>query len=552
MKLKDSVVKVGRRLNTQLKSQILDLSPAELASLLSEYDAVHDTKTAEKYASAKRLRADEDPGFADFIEQNSDVLACSQCGSIRTYKHDVVARKVRYRCRDCGATFSPFKDTLVQGSSWTWAQWVDFIHCTLMGYSLVDIQHHFAEDHGLYLSDGTVLTYRHKVMHAITLCFDMPKLSGVVQVDETYFREAQKGCLSLVNVAPSVVPKREARTKLNHVPSSLGTNGPEFACVVAAVDSSGHTAAVVTGLGKGTSQPFEEYFAEYLGDVAFLCTDGYEAYTRYCDENAIPHYVQRSEARSIIRKKQKEWADTHSGHKLDEMTIRKELYKDRALDYLDGYGRLVFAEYEKLKAVRGLTLENVDHFHRQLKRRINKDMAGVNTSYLYRYIGFYVFLLNWRVDHHGKAPASMADAENIFRTLLLAGNNCFTRADMNSEDIRALQKPSTRYINMLAKATEELRQKSGQRGLTLDDNDRLLRFDRRRYLETTPVYQLKAVAREHHIKGYTGMKAYRLAAEISRLPDVKDIVLRLVAADSVHACYADDITKILKKDDENE
>ena len=161
---------------------------------MSEYDAVHDTKTAEKYASTKRLRADEDPGFADFIAQNSDVLVCSQCGSIRTYKHDIVARKARYRCRDCGGTFSPFKDTLVQGSSWTWDQWVDFIHCTLMGYSLVDIQHHFAEDHGLYLSDGTVLTYRHKVMHAITLCFDMPKLSDVVQVDETYFREGISTC----------------------------------------------------------------------------------------------------------------------------------------------------------------------------------------------------------------------------------------------------------------------------------------------------------------------------------------------------------------------
>lgn len=540
MRLKDSVKKA----DGWLKDRLMRLSPAELSALLAEYDAVHGTKTADGYAAKG---SEDDSGFLRFLEENKQLLACPVCHSAENYRHSLVAGRPRYKCRACGRTFSPFAGTLVQGSSWSWAQWVDFIHCTLVGYSLVEIQRKFADDYGVYLSDGTALTYRHKVMHAITMHYEMPKLSGVVQVDETYFREVQKGSLNLVSTIPTVVPKREARTRLNHVPAVLGTNGAEFACVVAAIDSSGHAAAVVTGLGKSTSQPFAEYFSEYLGEVSFLCSDGYEAYTRYCEEHAIPHYVQRSEARSIIRKEKKEWADTHSGHKPDERDIRKKLYKSRALDYLEGYGRLAFDEFETLKAARQLGLERVDHLHGQLKRHINRNMTGVNTPYLARYVGFYIFLTNWRVDH-GFPPSSMADAESIFKTLLLAGNNAFSRADMLSEDIRALQKPPTKYINMLAKTVEELRQQSGQRGLTIDDNDRILRFNRRRYLETAPLYQLRTIGKEYHIKGYTRMKAYQLAAEISKLPDAKRIFLRLVAADAAHACYADDLSKMLDTD----
>ena len=47
---------------------------------------------------------------------------------------------------------------------------------------------------------------------------------------------------------------------------------------------------------------FEEYFADYIGDIAFLCSDGYEAYSRYCENNAIPHYVRMSEWQKTINK----------------------------------------------------------------------------------------------------------------------------------------------------------------------------------------------------------------------------------------------------------
>ncbi len=56
----------------------------------------------------------------------------------------------------------------------------------------------------------------------------MPKLSGVVQVDETYFRENQKGAMELVNVAPTAVKARKPRLENTHIPSELGIFGPSL------------------------------------------------------------------------------------------------------------------------------------------------------------------------------------------------------------------------------------------------------------------------------------------------------------------------------------
>ena len=49
--------------------------------------------------------------------------------------------------------------------------------------------------------------------------------------------------------------------------------------------------------------------------------DDYDAYTRYCDNNAIPHYIQPSDMKKIVRKEQKDWAEKHNGKELAEETI---------------------------------------------------------------------------------------------------------------------------------------------------------------------------------------------------------------------------------------
>lgn len=525
--------------STELERLFMGLSPTEVQSLLSKYETTHNIKIP----PSPQPPTDR---FADFVEQGDFQIVCPDCKGTVLYKHGSTANgKPRYRCNACNKTFTPFAGTLVQGSSLSWEVWVELVYCVLNSKSLVDIRRELDQDFGISMTEGTILSYKHKIQKAITLCYPMPKLSGVVQVDETFFREGQKGSRNLVNVAPTAIEKRIARTQKYAIPAKLGINSPEFACVVTGRDSSGHVAAVVTGLGKSTAQPFEEYFAEYLGDVTFLCSDGFEAYRRYTEMQTIPHYVKMSEFDNIINKERKAFKERH---KVDttKSEIQRRLYGTRQLDYIDNYADLTFDKFDELKDSKGLTLDNINNFHRQLKRRINKDMSGVSTIYLPLYIGQYVFMRNWSIDHNDK-PVSRKDAEQIFTDLLLAGGNFVSRGDLEKQSILNFSKPTTKYINYLKDLTDNIRTQSEQMGFTIDENDRLIRFNKRKYFENAPKSRLKEIGKEYKIKGYTRMSVYQLAREICALPNVNDIFLRLVASDNVHAPYTDDLLLLLQQ-----
>lgn len=533
--------KENRERQAEIKRLMELLTDEDMETVISAYE-----KKTGKKVKTEQNHSDK---FAMFIRRKDVQVLCPECKEMNHYAHsNPDSRNIRFYCNTCKKPFSPFKGTLVQGSGLSWEVWIELVRCTLENNSLVAVKHMLEADYNISMTEQTILSYRHKIQKAIVLTFPMPKLSGVVQVDETYFREGQKGSRSLVNVAPTAIEKRVARLHAKSHPSKLGINGPEFSCVVTGIDSIGHIAAVVTGLGKGSSQPFEEYFKDYLGKVDFLCTDGYEAYSRYAEKYSIPHYVQMSEARSVIKKELQDYKDRYKVT-TTEQAVRESLYGTRQLDYIDNYGRMSYHQFERLKAEKALSLERIDNYHAELKLRINKELRGVSTVYLPLYIGFRVFIHNWKIDHNNTPLSSKADAEQIFTALLMAGDNFVSRNNLENQSILDFSKPATKYINHLKKSLDEIRQKSKQSGFTFDDNDRLLRFNKRLYFENAPKARLKEICKEYHVKGYTKMTAFQMAREICKLPDVNHIFLCLVAADSVHSRYIDDLTELLKQEE---
>jgi len=167
------------------------------------------------------------------------------------------------------------------------------------------------------------------------------------------------------------------------------------------------------------------------------------------------------------------------------------------------------------------------------------------------YIAFRVFIHNWKVNHDGKPPSSMRDAEQIFTDILMAGKTFIAKKDLEYRKILDISRPTTKYVNYLKKATDEVRLKSKQAGFVFDDNDRVIYFNKRRYFENAPKIRLKEIAKTHHIKGYTKLTVGQLAREICRLPEVNEIFLRLIAADSVHAPYTDDLILLLKEEQQS-
>lgn len=162
---------------------------------------------------------------------------------------------------------------------------------TINSYSIPDMINVLEKDYGC---DGinykTVWLWRMKLIHALA-SLPMPKLTGIVQVDETFIREAQKGSRELV----STINKADTRMpRYGRRPSKLGIMGPEFATIVSVIDNRGYCVCKVSSLGKLTNELFFDLIDEYLENPAYLCSDANSVYENYCNLKNIPHYERPS------------------------------------------------------------------------------------------------------------------------------------------------------------------------------------------------------------------------------------------------------------------
>lgn len=442
----------------------------------------------------------------------------------------------------------------MEGTTWTWEVWVKLVQMTVNNYSLDAMLDTLEKDYDLVgLNRKSVHLARHKLLYAMSL-MPKPTLTGIVQVDETFFRENQKGTRTdlgkkLINVLPRSVEVRLPRR--GYSPSRMGVLSPEYACVVCAVDNSNHAISIITSMGKADPAMFIDHFDQYFKDITYLCSDGSPLYKDYCVLKSIPHYVRPSSFVGNLRKAGyiagvRSQSDDDAVKELytKNKKIAAQLYTDGVLDYIETANSMPFNEFCKIKYEYGLNLSRVNAFHNYLKLNLEKETTGVATKSLPAYVDAFTFLYNWRHDHK-TTLSSMKDAE-ILLTELVKNKNAFTLNDMKKRDFYIAPKPTGRYLALLDKATKEMRRKTDNKFFKFDEEDRVISFDHRKYIKETTVGKLRPYGKKYGIKGYTRMKHWALYSTIMDLPkeDIEDIVCDLISNDKTYSIYLEDIRYI--------
>ncbi len=163
---------------------------------------------------------------------------------------------------------------------------------TIQGYSLKDMMNVLEKEFGYAgVTKPSVLLARHKLLNAIYQ-IPQPVLNGIIQIDETHFRESQKGTMELTNYIPTVIEERLPRYGTQS--SALGVMSAEFVTVPVAVDSNGYVVAKVACLGKLDIDIFVDLFHDHFNNPSFICTDANNTYLRYCRTFHIAHYIRPS------------------------------------------------------------------------------------------------------------------------------------------------------------------------------------------------------------------------------------------------------------------
>lgn len=111
---------------------------------------------------------------------------CEYCGSIKFHKHGKRDGKQRYKCYDCKKTFTTTNSIKYLHSSHI-SKFNKFIECTINNLSL----RRTAEICGISVS--CAFEWRHKLLFLISQQLNNESITGLVEMDEIYFKNSLKG-----------------------------------------------------------------------------------------------------------------------------------------------------------------------------------------------------------------------------------------------------------------------------------------------------------------------------------------------------------------------
>lgn len=477
--------------------------------------------------------------------------ACPGCGSVAVVHNGTNPAGIqRLKCQDCGATFTRFTGTMLEKSRFPWEVWVEVLRMTLDDDSLEDARTVLERDFGCAGIDiKTVFFMRLKLLYAMA-AIPQPTLTGVIQMDESFLRESQKGHnLELV----SYIKGEKRRPRYGRRPSKYGPLGSEFANVLTAIDSRGLCVCKAVALGRLPQDAVVEMNDTYFHEPVFVCTDANPVYADVFSLAEIPHYIKPSNYNTVL---------DHAGYgkppaygpieedpapemvKYRQMAhnyaILERLYREGQIDRIANREDLSYQQFHRLKEQYGLNLGRVNQLHSELKFTLERQMTNVATKYLPLYLAFFSYRHNWKV-RHGEAPVSKKAAEAILGELVALKVN-LTRPMLENITLD-LPKPSGRYIQLLKEQTAKARQITANKYFKFDEED-LPCFNKRRILLDAPKSKLVELAKARNIKGYSKMSQWSLAATLIKDPDIDSIIMDLITKDRHYAIAEEDLKRL--------
>ena len=211
-----------------------------------------------------------DQVVARIAHARSPGRCCPRCGSVRCNRHGFANDLQRFRCCDCGRTFNDLTGTPLARLRHK-AKWLAYSQVLLDSLPVRKA----ADRVGVHRN--TAFRWRHRFLHWIKL--DRPTtLNGIVEADETFLLESQKGSRAL---------DRPARRRGGRAARS-GISG-ELDCILVARDRNGRTVDAVTGRGALTAEQLERDLLPRLDPQSFLVSDSHVAYRAFARKHGITH-----------------------------------------------------------------------------------------------------------------------------------------------------------------------------------------------------------------------------------------------------------------------
>lgn len=337
---------------------------------------------AKSYAMMQRVGATTMSEFLSNVrEARHQEIRCPSCKSsdyILSGVYQAQGEKVqRYKCKSCHKVFTPNKQSLVSGSSFSFWDWIKFMDCLYNGYTLEQISKSCG------ISVRTAHDNRTRLFYALKLLNDKVKLQGNVVIDETFIPVSFKGNHSKCEdfIMPRAPYKRGGE---NHEKGITDNH----VCIVCALDDNGNSVAKVAGTGNTSAVKLKYVLQEHFGSEIFcLYSDKSNAIKRFAE---ICNYEIKQE--KLFRKGTKKAADV---------------------------------EFNRDTFIINRYLQIINSYHSRLKKFLNR-FSGISTKYL----SGYLYLFAWKERNKEREPA---EAYKELLAVLAEPNNYISVEDIIKE-----------------------------------------------------------------------------------------------------------------------
>lgn len=500
--------------------------------------------------------ASTDDVEAHFVDAGIDIT-CPECGTAKRTKAGKYHSGTQgYRCSNskCNKRYSIAVNTIFEDTDYSWSEMVDIVFYVITKQSIDFMCNNIRSTP---INKPNIWLMEHKILHLLA---QMPKptLTDVIQVDEKYIREAQKGSRSLYSLLGGTNIRRRRKHSYR---SECGIFGPEFTNVLCAVDNHGHFYAKCVCLGPMRFEELDD-LKNHMDRVSYVCTDNLEIYSEWCKQNNWKHYVEPStyrkerKARGYVNTDNINKELTQEEYALDKK-INMELYKTGKYPYIEGTEhKLDYDEFIAFKYKFGLGINTVNSLHGNLEQDLVSNKRNVSIDYLSDYVEAYTFLLNYK-NRKKITSFSKKDAENILIELCRMTKykkHSPTKKEIMDMSIDDLPRPTTKMINQARRKMKDMRVIVDMAGK--DDRDKSAYegdeicqfvFNKKKFLNSLGTIRINELVKEYNLY-FSGMTKRQKIEALSALSNIDDIIFYEIYLHKYGSeqAFADAVNKIPK------
>lgn len=257
------------------------------------------------------------------------VLECKHCGSNRIVKYGKTNLGInRYRCKECGKTFTIITNTIFDNRKISISEWLDYL-LDLFGFSSFTLA-----SKGNRNSFNTTKYWTEKVFLVLRGCQDQIVLEDRVYLDETFFK----------------VRKNDMQLKSNGR-KYRGLSRNQI-CIGVACDGM-HTICFDEGVGHASALSTRQAFLDHIEPGATLVHDGDQSHESLVKELGLVSEIYEAKKIKKLPDEENPLQPVNEKHRLLQEFLRDHsgFIRDQMQDFLNLFAFMMNPPDDKNKKV---------------------------------------------------------------------------------------------------------------------------------------------------------------------------------------------------------